>query len=64
MTLKVWIFCLLLSTGAFLGSLVLEFQTTMLWKHAMGQAIFFLLGSVVTAFYFTRPGFSKRLQRS
>lgn len=63
MTLKVWMFCLLISTGAFLGALLLEFQTTMLWKHAMGKAMFFMLGSVTTAFYFTRPGFSERLKR-
>lgn len=64
MTLRVWIFCLLISTGAFLGSLLLEFQTTMLVKHAMGKSMFFMLGSVTTAFYFTRPGFYERLNRS
>lgn len=64
MTLGVWIFCLLISTGAFLGALLLEFQTMMLVEHAMGKTIYFMLGSVATAFYFTCPGFSERPNQS
>lgn len=63
MTLKVWLFCLCISLGVFIGYLLLEIQTTMLWKAAVDRAVYTFLGSVITAFYFTRPGFLAKLTR-
>lgn len=61
MTLKVWLFCLLAAVGCFIGTLLLEFQTTMLWKAAVVRAAYFFIGSLITAFYFTRPGYLEKL---
>ncbi|MCY1449045.1 hypothetical protein D9M71_657640 [compost metagenome] len=61
MTLKVWLFCALISVGALVGILLFELQTEALWKAAVGRAIYVFFGSAVTAFYFTRPGFLAKL---
>lgn len=61
MTLRVWLFCITIGVGGFIGLLIFEFQTTMLWKAAAGKALFFFGGSVLIAYYFTRPGYLARL---
>lgn len=63
MTLKVWMFCLCISLGVFIGHLLLEIQTTTLWNAAVNHAMYTFLGSAITAFYFTRPGFLAKLTR-
>jgi hypothetical protein len=63
MTLKIWLFCLCLSLGVFIGCLLLEIQTAMLWKAAADRGAYTFLGSVITAFYFTRPGYLAKLSR-
>jgi len=63
MTLKVWLFCLCLSLGVSIGHLIFDIQTAMLWKAAAERGAYTFFGSIITAFYFTRPGFLSKLTR-
>ncbi|MFG8764948.1 hypothetical protein ACEOVB_29585 [Pseudomonas aeruginosa] len=62
MTLKVWLFCSLVSVGWLIGFLLFELQTEALWRAAVGKAFCVFAGSAITAFYFTRPGFLEKLK--
>lgn len=63
MTLKIWLFCILVSLGGFIGFLLLEIQSAMLWKAAGSKALCVFMGAAITAFYFTRPGYLAKLTR-
>jgi hypothetical protein len=61
MTLKVWLFCTFISLGGFIGFLLLELQTAELWKAATIKACCVFMGAAITAYFFTRPGYLKKL---